>query len=151
MDKYEFESGRRPRIIVFFCKKSEKRSISQNARVTNTDESRRERQHASSRARRRQPLFYFAAQARKLSLSAPFAWAKGALNYHPRNSNGGAATEWAYPLYFGSIPRFLWCSGDRAVEKLWLRPSLFFWGAIAGVRCVMVCRRGRGWCPGRHS
>ena len=26
-----------------------------------------------------------------------------------------------------------------------------FGGAAAGVRCAMVCRRGRGWCPGRYS
>ena len=32
--------------------------MSHNARLTNTDESRRERRHASSRARRRQPFFF---------------------------------------------------------------------------------------------
>ena len=90
----------------FILEKLEKRSLSHNARVTkNTDESRRKRRHAASRARRRQPPFFFAAQAGKASLSASFAWAKGALNRHPRNTDGGAAIEvfsassvfWVYP------------------------------------------------------
>ena len=38
-------------------------------------------------------LFYFAVQARKLSLSASLAWAGGALKCYPRNSDGGAAIE----------------------------------------------------------
>ena len=57
MEKYEFGSDRRPRIIPFFSKKSEKLSISHNFRVTNAEESRRERRHASSRARRRRSRF----------------------------------------------------------------------------------------------
>ena len=27
----------------------------------------------------------------------------------------------------------------------------YFLGATAGVRCAMVCRRWRGWCPGLNS
>ena len=37
------------------------------------------------------------------------------------------------------------------VEKLGLPPPWYFWGVTPRVRCAMVCRRGRGWCPGRHS
>ena len=73
--------------------------------LTNTDESRRERRHAWSRAHRRQPLFFFAAQARKLSLSGYLGWAEGTLKCHPRNSDGGEAIGffsvssvfWVYP------------------------------------------------------
>ena len=79
--------------------------MSHNAWVTNTDEIRRERRHASSRARWRQPLFFSAAQARKLTLSGSLGWAEGTVTCHPRNSDGGAAIEvlsvssvfWGYP------------------------------------------------------
>ena len=39
--------------------RSEKKNISHNTRLTSTEEGRWERRRASSRARRRQPLFYF--------------------------------------------------------------------------------------------
>ena len=52
----------------YFSMNSEKDSVSHNTRVMNTDEIRREQQHASSRARLPQPHFLLAAQARKLSL-----------------------------------------------------------------------------------
>ena len=121
MEKYEFESD-------------------------HTDESRRERRHASSCARRRQPLFFFAAQGRKLSLSASPAWAEGALKCHPRNSDGGAA--WAYPLCFGLS------LGSRAVWKNAIATAMFFfeapppgyavlWSVCVGAACAPVAiRRG---------
>ena len=150
MDKYEFGSDRRPLIILFFSKNTEKLSISHNARVTKTDESRRERRHASSRA---PLLFCFAAQAWNLSLSASLAWAEGALKCHPRNSDGGVAIEVL------SVSSVFWV--DPSVLVLFGRSCClkncdcyrhdFFSGATAGVRCAMVCRCGRGWCPGRHS
>ena len=37
--------------------------------------------------------FFLAAQARKLSLSGSLGWAGGALECHPRNSDGGATIE----------------------------------------------------------
>ena len=105
MEKYESGSHRRPHIVLSFCNKSEKHSMSHKARGTNTDESRRERRHASSRACRRQSFFFLAAPARKLSLSAFLARAEGVLKCHPRHSEGGAAIEvlsvssvfWVYP------------------------------------------------------
>ena len=42
-----------------FFKKSEKRSMSHNARVANTDESRRERRHVSSHVRAAASLCFF--------------------------------------------------------------------------------------------
>ena len=92
MQKYEFESDRRPSIILFFLQKSGKRSISHNARVakpTRADQSDGMRRRVLTAA----SLFYFAVQARKLSLSASLAWAGGALKCYPRNSDGGAAIE----------------------------------------------------------
>ena len=80
--------------------------MSHNAWVTNTDEIRRERRHASSRARRRQPLFFSAAQARKLSLSGSLGWADGAVKCHPHNGDGGGAIEVLIVCFCGSIPRF---------------------------------------------
>ena len=88
--------------------------MSHNARLTNTDESRRERRHLSSRARRRLPHFFLAAQARELSLSGFLGWAEGALKYHVQNSDRGAAIEVL------SVSSVLWvysslsCLGDRA-------------------------------------
>ena len=128
----------------FILEKLEKRSLSHNARVTkNTDESRRKRRHAASRARRRQPPFFFAAQAGKASLSASFAWAKGALNRHPRNTDGGAAIEvfsassvfWVYPsvlVLFGRSGGLKTCDCDR---------HGFLFNTTTGVRCAMVCPR----------
>ena len=52
-------------------------------------------------------------------------------------------------LCFGSITRFSCCLGDRAVWKIALATAMIFWGATAWVCCAIVCRRGRGWCPGR--
>ena len=57
-----------PPETTYFSMNSEKHSMSHNTRVTNTDEIRRERRHASSRARLPQPHFLLAAHARKLSL-----------------------------------------------------------------------------------
>ena len=136
-----------------FVTKSEKRGMSHNARLTNTDESRRERRNASSRARRRQSLFFFTAQGRKVSPSSSLAWAEGALKCYPRNSDGGAAIEvlsvssvfWVYPsvlVLFGRSNGLK--NGD------WDRHE-FLWGGTAGVRCAMVCGRGHDWCPGHHS
>ena len=67
--------------------------MSHNARLTNTNESRRGRRHASSRARRRQPLFCFGGVARKLTFSGSLEWTEEALKCHARNSDGGAAIE----------------------------------------------------------
>ena len=64
--------------------------MSHNARPTNTGKSRQERRLASSRTRRRQPLF-FAAQASKLSLSGSLGRAEGTLKCHARNGDGGTA------------------------------------------------------------
>ena len=72
---------------------------------------------------------------------------------HTRNSDGGAAIEylsvssvfWVYPsvlVLFGRSCCLKNCDCYR---------HDFFSGATAGVRCAMVCRCGRGWCPGRHS
>ena len=94
--------------------------MSQNARLTNTDESRRERRHASSRARRRQPLFFF--RRRRLG---SLGGAEEALLCHPRNSDGGAAFEVL------SVSSVFWvytsvsCCLDE-VGKLGLRPPCFF-------------------------
>ena len=125
--------------------------MSHNARVTNTKKSRQERRHASLRARRPQPLFLFAAQARKLSLSASLAWAEGAPKCYPPNSDGGAAIEILSissvsglslgSRVFGRSCGLQNCDCDR--HELFL-------GAPAGVRYAMS-RRGRGWCPGCHS
>ena len=68
-------------------------STSHNAQRTNVDESRRERRHARSRARRRQPLFLSAAQSRQLSPSGCLGWAEGVLKCHGRTSDGDAAIE----------------------------------------------------------
>ena len=72
---------------------------------------------------------------------------------HTRNSDGGAAIEylsvssvfWVYPsvlVLFGRSCCLKNCDCYR---------HDFFSGATTGVRCAMVCRCGRGWCPGRHS
>ena len=129
-----------------------KRSMSNSARVTNTrDETRRERQQPAP--------FFSAAQTRKLSyqylvsLSGSLRWAEGAPKCHPRNSDGGAA------IRVLRVSSAFWV--NRSVLVLFARSSWlknwgcdrhgFFWGAIAGVRCAMVCKRGRDWCLGRHS
>ena len=71
MKTYDFGSHRRPRVVLFRSTNSEKHRMSHNAPVTNTDKIRQERRHASSRARDRQPLFFLAAQVRKLSALGP--------------------------------------------------------------------------------
>ena len=90
-----------PPETTYFSVNSEKHSMSHNTRVTNTDEIRRERWHASSRARHPQRHFLLAAQARKLSLGGGRA-----VKCHPQKSDGGAAIEvlsvsvWVYPSVF---------------------------------------------------
>ena len=69
-----------------------------------------------------------AAQARKLSLSASLGWAEEARKGNERNSDGDAAVIEAlsYPVF--SVAS-LGCRGTwpiELVEKLGLRPSLFF-------------------------
>ena len=59
--------------------------------------------------------FFFAAQARKLSLSASLEWAEEALKRHARDSDGDAATE---VLSFSSV---FWV--DRMVLAALGRPS----------------------------
>ena len=57
--------------------------MSHNARLVNTDENTRQRRHASSRARRRQLLFFWcAAQARKLAIT--IRWVGGGSLKTPR-------------------------------------------------------------------
>ena len=90
--------------------------MSHNTRLTNFDESRRARQHAKSRARRRQLLLFLAAQARKLTLSGPLGWAEGALKCHSLNNNGGKAIGvlsvfsvfWVYPSVVVLFTRSSW-------------------------------------------
>ena len=80
---------------------------------------------ASSRVRHRQPFFFLAAQARKLSLSASLDWAEKVLKRHVRVSNGDAAIEGLLFSSVGWIDRLL---GSRRawpielVERLCLRP-----------------------------
>ena len=98
--------------------------MSHNARVTTTDESRLERRHSLSPARRRQPLSFLAAQARKLSLSGPLGWAEGARKCHPRKSDGGAAMEALSVLsvFLGLSLGFRGVWAIELVEKLGLGP-----------------------------
>ena len=132
----------------------EKRSISRNARVTNTDE--QTRATACVVACAPPPAsFFLEAQARKLSLSASLAWAEGALKCHPRNNDGGAAIYRSlerYPLCFGSIPRFSCCLCDTTGSKTAIAAAMILFEAPPPeYACTMVCRRGCDWCPGRQS
>ena len=96
--------------------------------------------------------FFSAAQATKLSLSASLERAEEALKHHARDSDGDAAIEvlsfssvfWVDRLVLVALDRSSWwknCACDR---------HDFIGRATAGVRCAMVCIRGRGCCPGRH-
>ena len=114
-------------------------------RVTNTDESKRGRQHASSRARRRQPLLFFS--RRRLESCRSQRLLRG------RNSDGGAAIQvlsissvlWVYPSVLVQLGRSCcWKNCDCDRRNL-------FWGATAGVRGAMVFRFWRGECTGRRS
>ena len=85
--------------------------------------------------------FFWAAQGRKLSLSASLEWAVEALKRHARDSNGDAAFE---VLSFSSV---FWV--DRLILVALGRSS--WWKNCASDRhCAMVCIRGRGCCAGRH-
>ena len=97
--------------------------------------------------------FVLAAQVRKLSRSVSLGWADGAHKRHARNSDSDAAIieVLSYPLCFRSLPLVVVAWPVELVEKLCLRPPLFFWRATAGVRCTMICSRERRCCPGRHS
>ena len=83
----------KPRIVLEILGDQEKAAPHTSTRLTRTEEIRRERRHASSRARRGQPLFFLAAQVRKLSFSASLEWTEEALKRHARDSDGDAATE----------------------------------------------------------
>ena len=94
--------------------------------------------------------FFLAAQARKLSVLASLEWAEEALKRTgQRRRCSYRSVEfflgvWVDRLVLAALGRSSWwkhCACDRYV---------FFWGATAGVRCAVVCIRGRGCCPGRH-
>ena len=106
----------KPRIVLEILGDQEKAAPHTSTRLTRTEEIRRERRHASSRARRGQPLFFLAAQVRKLSLSAFLEWAEEALKRHARDSDGDAAIEvlsfssvfWVDPLVLVALGRSSW-------------------------------------------
>ena len=98
--------------------------------MPNTDESGRERRHASLRARRRQSLFFcLAAQARKLSLQGSLGWAGGTLACHARNSDGDAAIEvlsfasvfWVDRVVVVAVGRSSWCKNCASTAMIFFR------------------------------
>ena len=97
--------------------------------------------------------FLLAAQARKPSPSWSLGWAEGASKRRARSSDGDEAieilSEYSCFRLVGSVfvrhGRTSWFNNwDRGRHDP-------FSGATAGVRCSMVCGRGRGCCSGRFS
>ena len=130
------------------------RTASHNAQPTNSDEHVRERRCVLSRARHRQPLLCFlVAQGRKLSLSGCLGWAEGTLKRHVRNSNGDAAIEVSSvsSVFLLVCSIFVMVGRSNRPKKWACGRHDFVLGATAGVRCAMVCGRGRGYCSGRLS
>ena len=97
--------------------------------------------------------FFLVAQASKLSPSESLVWAEGALKRGARNSGGdeviGLLSEY---LRFWLDGVVLVCLGRSSWLRNWARGRHdLLRSATAGIRCAMVCRRRRGYGPGRPS
>ena len=104
------------------------------------------------RVRAAASLFLFlVAQDRKLSLSGCLGRAEGAKS-HVRNSNGDAAIEVSSvsSVFLLACSVFVMVSRSSR-RKSWACGRHGFLGAATGVRCAMVCGRGRNYCSGRLS
>ena len=99
--------------------------------------------------------FLLAAQAWKPFPPESLRWAEGASKCRARSSDGDGAIELSLSSEFwcfGVVGLFFVRLGKASWSKFWDHGCHdICLGATAGVRCSVVCRRGRGCCSGRLS